>query len=246
MPLSKEAARQLVKLQDQDKIIDALQAEIDKVPKAIAEINARIEARKSRLHETKNRAGAVQMKKKEKEAQMSAKEADIKKHSGSLNTVKTNEAFRALQTEIEAAKAAISDLETDILTLMDETDAVSKEEKAISAELKAEEGHDREEIAAFEKDKQGFESKQGAEKEKRAALVGAIPADILKHYDYLRKRRPGNAALAPVLKTICGGCRITLPPQVIVEVVKASNMQTCEACHRILYMPEAAATSPAS
>ncbi|MBI5201150.1 MAG: hypothetical protein HY925_06160 [Elusimicrobia bacterium] len=245
MPLSKEAARQLVRLQDQDKAIDALQAEIDKVPKAIAEINARIEGRKSRLHDTKARAGAIGMKKKEKEAQVTAKEADIKKHSGQLNTVKTNDAFRALQTEIEAAKAAISDLETEILTLMDDSEIVAKEEKAISAELKAEEGKDREEIAAFEKDKQNFEAKQNVERQKREALVPTIPEDVMKHYDYLRKRKPGGAALAPVLKNLCGGCRIALPPQVVVEVVKAAKLQTCESCHRILYMPENAATPAA-
>ncbi|MBI4346994.1 MAG: hypothetical protein HY553_09080 [Elusimicrobia bacterium] len=246
MPLSKETARQLVKLQEQDKVIDALQADIDKIPKAIAEIQARIEARKSRLHDTKKRAGDIQIRRKEKEAQMAAKEADIKKRSGELNTVKTNEAFRAIQSEIEQAKAAVGDLETAILTLMDEADQVAKDEKGISAELKVEEGKDLEEIGAFENDKKGLESKQAAEKAKRDALVPSIPEDVLKHYEHLRKRKAGGAALAPVLKNMCGGCRIALPPQVVVEVVKASKLQTCEACHRILYMPDAAAPTPAS
>lgn len=246
MPLSKEASRQLVRLQEQDKVVDALQADIDRIPKAIAEIQARIEARKSRLNVTKTRAGNMQLKRKEKEAQMAAKEADIKKRSGELNTVKTNEAFKALQTEIEAAKAAIGDLETDILTLMVEGDQVASEEKAISTELKVEEGKDRSEIAAFENDKKGLESRQATEKSKRDALAPTVPEEVLKHYEHLRKRKPGGAALAPVLKNLCGGCRIILPPQVVVEVVKAATLQTCEACHRILYMPEAAAPTPAS
>lgn len=242
MPLTKESLRQLVRLQEQDKIVDALQVEIDKIPKIIADIQARIEGRKSRLTDIKGRANAVQLKKKEKEAAMSAKEAEIKKHGQELNQVKTNEAFRALQTEIEKGKADVGDFETEILTAMDELDQLAKEEKVASAELKAEEGKDQQEIQAFQKDKEGLEAKAAGERQKREGLVGSIPEDVLKIYEHLRKRKQG-VALAPVLKNLCGGCRIMLPPQVVVEVVKAVKLQTCEGCLRILHMPETPAAA---
>lgn len=238
MPLSKENLRQLARLQEHDKVLDALQAEIDKIPKAIAEIQARIEGRKTRLTEIKGRANAIQLSSKEKEAQVAAKEGEVKKHSQELNLVKTNEAFRALQTEIDKAKSAVSDFETEILTLMDEFDQLAKEEKTALAELKSLDSVDQEEIQAFQKDKQGLEAKAAAEKQRRDAVAAIVPEDVMKHYEHLRKRKAGGVAVAPVLRNICGGCRITLPPQVIVEVVKASSLQTCEACLRILYMPE--------
>lgn len=240
MPLTKESARQLVRLQEQDTVLDRLQAEIDRIPKAIAEIKARIDGRKARLNDVKAKQNAAQLKKKEKEALVVSKEADIKKHSHELNLVKTNEAFKALQTQIEQGKTAVGDLETEILMIMDEMDTLVKEEKAVAAEIRGEDNKDLEEIRAFEKDKAGLEAKQSAQKQAREALVPSIPEDVMKHYDYLRKRKPGSAALAPVLKNICGGCRIMLPPQVIVEVVKASTLMTCESCHRILFMPETA------
>lgn len=242
MPLTKEAQRQLVRLQDQDKVVDALQADIDRIPVAIAEIKARIDGRKSRLSDVKGRQNAAQLKKKEKEALVQSKEAEIKKNSGELNLVKTNEAFKALQTQIEQNKANISDLETEILVLMDEMDAFVKEEKAIAAEIKGEDNKDLEEIKAFENDKAGLEAKRAGQVQAREQLVPAIPEDVLKHYEYLRTRKRG-LALAPVQKNICGGCRIMLPPQVIVEVMKAITLTTCESCHRILYMPEGAAAT---
>ncbi|MBI4423638.1 MAG: hypothetical protein HY554_07925 [Elusimicrobia bacterium] len=239
MPLTKESTRQLVRLQEQDKILDAIQADIDRIPKAIGEIRARIDGRKARLNDVKGRQSATQLKRKEKEAQMAAKEADIKKHGQELNQVKTNDAFRALQNQIDGGKTAVSDLETEILTLMEELDALAREEKAVAAEIKGEDSHDLEEIQAFEKDKAALEAKAAAQKQARDALVPGIPEDVLKHYEHLRKRKQG-VALAPVLKNICGACRIMLPPQVIVEVTKATAISTCESCYRILYLPEAA------
>ena len=238
MPLTKESSRQLVRLSDQDKILDALQVEIDKIPKAIAEIQARIEARKSRLTEIRARANQVQLQKKEREAQMASKETEIKKHNAELNLVKTNEAFRALQGEIEKGRGDVSNLETEILTIMDQLDELAKEEKATAAEIKAEETKDQAEIQAFEKDKAALEAKAAAARTVREGFTAGIDEDVLKLYAYLRGRHPGRPALAPVLRGGCGGCRITLPPQVIVEVVKSVVVQRCEVCHRILYVPE--------
>ena len=246
MPLTKESARQLARLSEQDKVLDALQLELDKIPKAIAEIQTRIEARKVRLTEIRGRANQVGLQKKDGESKMAAKEGEIKKHSQELNLVKTNDAFRALQTEIDKGKVEVGDLETEILTFMDQLDQLAKEEKAAAAEIKAEESEDLAEIQAFQKDKAALDAKFAAETQKRDGLKAGIEEDVLKHYDHLRKRKPGSPALSPILKNMCGACRMTLPPQFVVEVVKAKAIQTCESCHRILYLPEAAgAVAPA-
>ncbi len=246
MPLTKEGARQLIRLQEQDKVLDSLQGDIDKIPVAIAEIRGRIDGRKSRLAEAKGKWTALQLKKKDKEAEVAAKEAGVKKHGGELNLVKTNEAFKALQSEIEKGKLEIGELETDILTLMEAIDQAAKDEKGVAAEIAGEDSKDQAEIKAFEQDKAGLEAKRAGEVEKRAGLVGGIAEDVIKHYDYLRKRKPGGIALSPVNKNMCGVCRITLPPQTIVDTMKGLTLVTCEACQRILYMPEGAAKTPAA
>ena len=81
--------------------------------------------------------------KKTKELDVAAKEEAAKKHGGELNQVKTNEAFKALQHEIERAKADASDIETQILEIMDQLDASRKAEKAAAAVLKVSEERSR-------------------------------------------------------------------------------------------------------
>ncbi len=239
MSLTKDGARQLLQLQEQDKAIDALQAAIDKIPLKINEIRGQMESRKSRLAETRSKSNASLLRKKEKESLLSEKEAGIKKHHQELNQVKTNEAFKALQTEIDKAKAEVGDLETEILTIMEELDALAAEEKRVASEIKESDAKAQGEIAALEKEKSELEARAQGERGKREGLFAGLPEDVLKRYEYLRKRKPDGVALAPLRKNLCGACRISLPPQMTVEVMKGS-MVTCESCQRILYIPEAA------
>src|SRR5262249_25176046 len=114
MPLTKDNFAQLVRLQEQDKVLDALKTALDKVPADVAAIQKIIEAEKAKIQEVKAKSNQLQLAKKEKESEVQAKEAAVRKHGEELNKVKTNDAYKALLSEIEKAKKDASDLETRI------------------------------------------------------------------------------------------------------------------------------------
>src|SRR3989339_133081 len=171
MAITKETIQRLVAVQQQDSVLDGLQKESDRIPREIADLQAGLDGAKAKLAEAKAKVVGFEKKKKEKELELASKEEAIRKHSMELNQVKTNDAFKALQHQIDDAKAAGSQIETDILEVMEGIDAGKKEE--------------------------------------------------------------GAAAGTP--------CRISLAPQMIVEVTKAKALVVCESCQRILYKPEPAA-----
>lgn len=237
--MDKQDLAKLVTLQEQDKLIDSMRAAIDLIPQDIAAIRAEFEGEKTRLDGSREKAKNIQLKKKEKELELSQKEEAARKHSQELNLVKTNEAFKALQKEIDKAKAEAGQIETDILMLMEEADAVSKEEKVLAGEIKKIEADVQARIKALEDRKAAQETQLAAEKSRREASTQGIPADLLSLYEQTRTRRKG-VAVSRMRDNMCDVCHILLTPQTVVNVRKGTKVMVCESCQRILYCLESA------
>jgi predicted nucleic acid-binding Zn-ribbon protein len=240
MAITKETIQRLVAVQLQDAVLDGLRKEIDRIPREIAALQAGLESAKAKLAEAKAKTMGFEKKKKEKELELASKEEAIRKHTMELNQVKTNDAFKALQHQIDDAKAAGSRIETDILETMEGIDGGRQEEKAAAAELKAAEDKARGEISVLEKGLAETQAKFDAQKTVRDEAASVVPPDMIRVYDHARMRGKLDA-IVPVEGGNCSACRISLAPQMIVEVTKAKVLVVCESCQRILYKPEPAA-----
>src|SRR5471030_2515161 len=127
--------RALVALQDKDKVLDAIQKDIDSVPPRIAAVQADLANEKKRMDAAKAKTIELEKKKKTKELDVAQKEDAARKHTGQLNELKSNEAYKAMQIEIEKEKASAGDIETEVLVIMEEIDKSKAEERAVAAEL---------------------------------------------------------------------------------------------------------------
>ncbi|MBI5243758.1 MAG: hypothetical protein HY922_08765 [Elusimicrobia bacterium] len=244
MQITKDDLAKLVVLQEQDKVIDILEAAIAEAPGQIEALRAEADAEKTALAQAKDRLLKLQLERKEKELDLAKMEEEIRKHNIELNAVKTNEAFRALQTEIDRCKAEAGELETRTLEIMERCDSLLKEEKAKTAKLKAAEAVIQEKISGLEARKSEDEAKLAVEKTKREALIVGLPGLVLTHYDNVRRRR-GGVAVARLNGNTCTVCRMNQPPQVVVNLAKGNVVVCCESCQRILYSAELAGAKPA-
>ncbi len=244
MALSKEHLHALIVLQGQDADLDKIKTEMERIPAEIAALNAALEKEKLGLNESKARTIVLEKKKKEKELELAGKEEAAKKHGGELNSVKTNEAFKALQKEIESAKLAAGDIETVILELMDQVDASRREGKAAAAELKGVEDKVKAQVSALEAELAELKGCFDAAKAARDQAAAPVPTDVLKIYDHIRSRGKKDAVV-PIDSNNCSACRVILAPQVIVEATKAKALVPCESCQRIIYKPETVAAKAA-
>jgi predicted nucleic acid-binding Zn-ribbon protein len=244
MALTKDNLIQLIAIQEQDAALDKLKADIDKIPVFIANLRSAIDAEKNKASDLKNRLLTLEKKKKEKELELAQKEEAAKKHGAELNSVKTNEAFKALQVEIERAKAQGSDIETQILEIMEDLDKTRKLEKAAANEAAVEVKKLEAEIGVHEARVKELQAQFDAAKAKRDEAATPISADAMRVYNHVRSRGKLNAVVA-IDGTNCSACRISLAPQVIVEATKAKALVTCESCQRIIYRPETLAAKAA-
>lgn len=245
MAFTKETLVQLVSLQNLDAALDKVKLELDRIPKQIETLKSTLDGQKAAAAEAKNKVLGFEKKKKEKELELAAKEESVRKHSAELNTVKTNDAFRALQKEIDCDKQLAGDIETEILVLMEDIEKAKAAQKAAEAELKAAEERLRGEISALEKKQAEIKAKFDADKAVRDGAAGPIPGDVMRVYDHVRSRGKKDAVVA-IDSNTCSACRVTLAPQVIVEATKSKALVTCESCQRILYKAEVIASVAAA
>jgi predicted nucleic acid-binding Zn-ribbon protein len=73
--------------------------------------------------------------------------------------------------------------------------------------------------------------------EKRKKLRKAVPAALLKRYEFIRQRRNGTA-IAPVHEGVCLGCHMNILPQQFIDLQKGLEILQCPHCQRILYWSE--------
>jgi predicted nucleic acid-binding Zn-ribbon protein len=230
-----DAIEKLLILQDRDRKITRVQAELaslapqrDRLQAGFADSQARLEGAKLQLKQ-------LESERKRLELEVEAKKQQIEKYALQQFQTKKNEEYRALATEIDTCRAAIVGLDDQQLELMERAEAVQKEVAAATveangarklidsqmADLAEREGALRKELADLEA---GYEELEGA--------VG--DESILARYKRLRKQR-GERSVVGIEHSVCGGCHMKLPTQIVISCQGAQEPISCPYCGRLLY-----------
>ena len=217
--------------------IEQLRGELAALPGKMAMLRAEIEAAKAALQEAKKEATQLQLTRKQKELDLDAQEAAIRKHSTELNAVKTNDAYRALLGEIEKAKQEKSVLEDHILQLLDQIDQASRLGKEKEAVSKANEVALQKQISDCEDAQKALEQTLASKESERAQALSVLSKNLADHYSKIRNGKRG-AAVVPIRREQCTGCHMKVSQNLINEVRRGQKIMTCESCSRIVYLEE--------
>lgn len=236
-PIIKEQIGLLIDLQALDTQIYVLNRESSAMPGRLKSIDDMLESKKAGIKQTEENLKRVQLKLKEKEVSLQQKEEQIKKLQGQLYTLKTNKEYSTMLAEIGGIQADNSLMEEDIINFMDEIELARKkisEEKELfkAEELKAQK--DKEDINSKTKE---IEAALSGLNEKRNDIAPNIEKQVIFRYEKILKNKDG-LAIVPVENGSCGGCHMSLPPQVISDVKLREDIIICGSCLRILYIED--------
>jgi len=234
----KDLLKLLVDLQQRDSLILEKRRFIDKVPLRIFEVDEPLKKAKLELENIKKKQEAASRKKREKESELSETQEKIGKMKARISDLKTNKEYQAYQKEIEGCEKGISAIEDVILQLMEEIDAVSKEQKEKEAAVNAE----IQKIDAFKAELDAEAAKNERElsllKQERAGMVSRIAPHVYKTYMTILLDSGDGVAVTTARNELCSGCDMNIPPQLYVEIRKNQEMLQCPQCRRILYVSE--------
>ncbi len=235
-----ESIKQLLVLQDRDLDIDRLHNESERVPKDIAAIKKQMADEKAALEDSKKELTHVQSLRKEKEADLSSKEESVRKHTAELNSIKSNDAYRAMMGEIEKAKKDRSALEDEILQLMEKVDQAQQVWRERENAAKSVAGEREKQIADLEAKQKSLEEQIAQKQKERDALAAGYPQPLYQRYQTLRKGQR-VAVVVPIRAEQCSGCHMRLSPNLINEVKRGQTVMFCEHCSRMVFLEEAVA-----
>ena len=229
-----DTIEKLLILQDRDRKILKLRDELARVQPERTALQGKTTATQAALDSVKNRQKLNETARKDLEGDVVAKKQMIEKYSLQQFQTKKNDEYRALGKEIEHCKELISKIEDQQIEVMEQAEGIQKEVQAaaqIAAEAKK----------AAEAQLQGLTQREAALKKEladlesnRHLLTAPIDAGLLNRYERLLKTKGGNAVVG-VSHSVCGGCHMGLPAQVVVTSQARMDMVSCPNCGRLLF-----------
>jgi len=236
----------LIELQGVDFRLIEIRERVSKFPKRLAEVEARVTAARHRITTAKEALTSSLKERKTYEMDVEQWKERAKKHRNQSGEVKTNEAYKALQHEIQNAENEIAKAEDRLLDRMVAGEEYERQVKAAEAAVKEIEATASKERQAIQAEYNAAQKELAAADAARAAAVSAVPEDLVDHYERIAKRH-GGIALAEIRGEGCGQCGVHIRPHVIQLLQRDGNEEFyhCETCTRILYYANHSA-APAS
>jgi len=241
----------LLELQSVDVRLGGVRARLVTYPKKLAEADARVAAAKAELEVSKAAQLATIKDRKRYELDVEQWKERVRKYRDQTAQVKTNEAYKALQHEVQTAEAEIAKAEDRLLEQMVSGEEYDRRIKISEKTLKEVEEVARAERSQIEGEKAVAEKELAELNAERSRVAAEIPENMRDHYDRIVKKHNG-IALAEVRDEKCAACGMRVRPHVFQEMRRpdTKEMFHCETCTRILYYiepaPEASATSTAA
>jgi predicted nucleic acid-binding Zn-ribbon protein len=241
--------QRLIDLQAVDLRLAELRGKLQALPEQLAAVEKRVEDGRQQIAAAKDALTTSLKDRKKYEIDVDTWKEKARKYRQQSAEVKTNEAYRALQHEIDNAEKETGQAEDRLLERMVAGEQFERQVKAAEqafAEIERAAKADKERLSAEQATLRQDLAEREAERKK---LVAEVPENLLDSYERIAARRHG-VALAEIRGESCGMCGMLVRPHVVQELRRADSTKLfqCETCTRILYFVERtpAAAAPAA
>lgn len=233
----------LIDLQTLDLRIMEIKEQQKKIPDLIETAEAPLRSATQHLKTMTSSGETLVKERRDRERDLEIHEAQVEKLRARLTELKTNKEYQAHLFEIEIANKKKGEIEEQILTLMERVEKSQQEAKQAQISAKEAERLFAQEKSRLEALSAGLAAELAQLDQKRSKAGALLDKPLLDRYTKLKAARK-DLAVAPVRNGICFGCRLQLPPQLVAEVKRSDQLQTCTYCHRILYWDGERVTVP--
>jgi len=234
-----EDLKHLIELQQVDLRLRHLTYQIEEFPSQLAALDAQLRRAQQAQQDRRDRLTQSIKDRKKFELEAQALEEKIRKYKDQIYEVKSNEAYRALQHEIEEAEQEKRQWEDRELEVMIAAEQLEKEVKEGEQQLKQVEAELAQARQQAEAEQRAREAEAGELGQRRQQLRVSISEETLETYDRIARIHDG-IALAEAREEICQVCLVRIRPQVFSELKHNDQIILCDSCHRILYYLPAA------
>ena len=215
-----------IKVRELETAAKQLPAKLDPLRRDLAKLQGMLDAERQKLAETETW-------RKTQQEQIDREREALKAAQSKLQASKNSKEFNAASREVENKRKSIQDREGEIKKVSEAASASNTQLTSRDAdvqklrdELASSEAGMADQVAALE-------SQLGQARAERDTARGSVEKVWLKTYDTLSAKR--GYAVAPVVKGVCQGCHMALPPQLNNILARMESIETCPRCGRLVY-----------
>jgi hypothetical protein len=228
------AIEKLLILQERDRQITQLQAELAAIPPQRAGIQARARTAQADQESARQKIMHVEAERKKLEIEVESRKQLIEKYVLQQFQTKRNEEYRALSHEIDGCKAAIVKLEDQQLELMEQAETAHNLLAVARRQLDGVNAEAERQLAQLATREANLQKQLGDTSQGRATLAGEVESGLLARYERLRRTK-GERVVVGIEHGACGGCHVGLPAQDVLGCRANQEIMQCPNCGRILY-----------
>ena len=178
-----QSLQRLLDLQHLDAQLREVQELLAAFPKKVAEVESRVTGAKAELETSKAAQLETIRDRKKYELDVEQWKERVRKYRDQTAQVKTNEAYKALQHEVQTAEGEIARAEDRLLEQMVAAEEYDRRVKASEKLLKEVEEVARGQRTKIESDKVTLEKELAEWSGQRAKVVAEVPENLLDHYE---------------------------------------------------------------
>ena len=217
------------KVRELDAAVTQIPAKLEPLKRDLAKLEGMLAGERAKLAETEA------WQKSQREYIDREREA-LKSAQAKFQASKNSKEFNASSREVENKRKAIADREVELKKVNEATAASvtalggrDKDVEALRTELATSEAGIADQLNAAK-------DQLVVAKATRDEARGNVEKKWLAIYDSLVGKR--GYAVAPVIKGICQGCHMALPPQLNNILARMQSIEMCPRCGRLVYRKE--------
>lgn len=229
-----EQIRLLEELQQIDAKVEEQNQVRAALPARLQEMREQLRRIENALAEERQRLGEAEKYHSAQERDLKLEEEQIQKAKVKLQQVRNPKEYMATTRELEQLRKMSGDREEELLKIMEALEKSRASVKQHDAELTELRKQVLEEERQAQEKAAALEMEVGGARKARDELAHRVRPDFLRRYKQIRLKR--GLAVVAVRGGTCQGCNMSIPPQLLNQLIRAETLFTCPICHRLIYV----------
>ncbi|MEW5772042.1 MAG: C4-type zinc ribbon domain-containing protein [Thermodesulfobacteriota bacterium] len=237
MSLYLKQIEQLVVLQRVDNEILLLEKDLDEAPREVTVLEEQNAALAEQANQLNEKIELLKSQQKRLDAEIEDNEMKIKKSKNKLMMVQNTREHQAMVREMDSLEKINRTREEEQVALAEELARQDETRREMDARTSTLLTDLEEKRSSLDKRMADAQKRLSALGSKRKTACGVVPPPILGRYEFIRSRI-SNPVIVPVDSGVCGGCHISIPPQIFNDLQKGTQIISCPNCQRLIYWCE--------
>lgn len=243
----------LYQLQERDAYLLSIHQKLRDIPAQIAQLEATVTKYEEDIAAKAAELAEVEKTQRARNAEVEMNAVQREKYRTEQRDVTSNEAYTALERQIEYLDEKDEEAEDIILLLMEESDRLKQELVELEAEVNQEKEKTDTNTEQLRQELRTLETERDEKMKARKAFLPKIDKVRRDEYHRWMKANFTSQSGAARAKTgfvalgkngTCSSCRIAIQPQTLKEAQKYEKPVYCSSCKRLLYVEPATPDIP--